>query len=65
MRYVEDFMPALTLLSIIGFWQGYQLLSQDPKRGKTYATLGVILAGVSILAGTLLALSIYFTSGLL
>jgi hypothetical protein len=58
MRYAEDFMPTLTLLSIIGFWQGYQASSQNPNKGKMYTTVGLILAGLSIITGTLLALSI-------
>ncbi len=65
MRYVEDFLPALLLLSIIGFWQGYQLLPRTPRQGKIYATLGTVLAGASIIMATFLALSIYFTNGLL
>jgi hypothetical protein len=65
MRYAEDFMPILTLLSIIGFWYGYQALSPDSNKGKMYIVLGLILAGLSIITGTFLALSIYSTSGLL
>lgn len=64
MRYAEDFMPALTLLSIIGFWQAYQSSARRNK-GKIYATLGALLAGVSIISAVLLALSIYYNSGLL
>lgn len=59
MRYAEDFIPTLTLLSIIGFWQGYQALSQSSNKGKMYTVLGLILAGLSIVTGTFLALSIY------
>jgi hypothetical protein len=58
MRYAEDFMPALTLLGIVGFWQGYQVLSRSSNKGKMYIVLGLILAGLSILTGTLLALSV-------
>lgn len=65
MRYAEDFMPSLTLLSILGFWQGYQSASQHPNKGKMYIAVGLILAGLSIIIGTFLALSIYSTSGLL
>lgn len=65
MRYQEDFMPTLTLLSIIGFWQGYQGLSQNSLKGKMYTILGLVVAGLSILIGTFLALSVYLTSGLL
>jgi hypothetical protein len=65
MRYAEDFMPALIVLSIIGFWQGYEFLSEGSGKGKIYASLGVTLAALSILNGILLALSIYYSSGLL
>jgi hypothetical protein len=64
MRYAEDFMPALILLSILGFWQGYQSLERRDD-GKMYAAVGVILAGISIVSAVLLALSIYYSSGLL
>lgn len=65
MRYAEDFMPALLLLSILGFWHGYQVLSHTSGRGKMYTVLGLILAGLSILTGIFLALSIYSNNGLL
>jgi hypothetical protein len=64
MRYAEDFMPALILLSILGFWQGYQSLARGDN-GKMYAAVGVTLAGISIASAVLLALSIYYSSGLL
>ena len=63
MRYAEDFMPALILLSILGFWQGYELLSQSPKKGKIYVILGAVFAGISIVNAALLALSIYSSRG--
>jgi hypothetical protein len=63
MRYAEDFMPALLLLSIIGFWQGYRVFAPHVKRGRIYVTLGTILAGVSIVIAALLALSIYSSGG--
>ena len=65
MRYAEDFMPALLLLSIIGFWRGYLSLTQDPKKGKMTAIFGTALAGISVIIGTLLALSNIITGSLL
>jgi hypothetical protein len=67
MRYTEDFMPALILLSLLGFWQGYQDRARSPRsrKGKMYTVLGLSLAGLSALIGTLLALSIYSSNGLL
>ena len=65
MRYTVDFMPTLTLLSIIGFWHGYKSLFQSPSKRKIYVILGVILAGISIITGVLPALSIFVSNGLL
>jgi hypothetical protein len=64
MRYADDFMPVLTLLSIIGFWQGSASL-QDSKKGKVFTVLGTTLAGLSIVVSILLALSYFFTNNLL
>lgn len=65
MRYAEDFMPALLLLSVIGFWQGYQKQNTNPGRSKIYAWLGVILAALSVIIAILLALSVDYANGLL
>jgi len=65
MRYAEDFMPALLLLSIIGFWQAYRSLSEEASRRRAIAILGTVLAGISILIGTSLALSNLISNGLL
>lgn len=58
MRYLEDFLPLLIALSVMGFWQGYQELSHRRGPRRWYAGLGVILAGASIISSTLVALSI-------
>ena len=65
MRYAEDFMPALILLSIIGFWQAYHSLPEGMSRSKAIAILGMVLAGISILIGTSLALANLISNGLL
>ncbi len=57
-RYFEDMMPALIMLSIIGFRQGYQAISQKPLRRRLYISLGVFLVAVSILISTLVAISV-------
>ncbi|HLO15930.1 MAG TPA: hypothetical protein VK206_13940 [Anaerolineales bacterium] len=62
MRYAEDFVPTLTLLSIIGFWQGHRSFSQKVKKGKMYALLGIVLASISIIISIFLALSVYIGS---
>jgi hypothetical protein len=54
MRYIEDFMPALILLSLLGFWQGFALLEARPMTGRVYAMIGTILAIGSIAIGMLL-----------
>lgn len=58
MRYMEDFMPSLTLLSILGFWTGYRGLSGRRRLRTWYAACGMMLAGASIIVSTLIALSI-------
>jgi hypothetical protein len=58
MRYAFDFMPSLILLSVIGFWWGYSLLSSRPIVRRIYVVLGVCLAGLSILVSSLLAISV-------
>jgi len=58
-------MPALLLLSIIGFWQAYRSLSEEASRRRAIAILGTVLAGISILIGTSLALSNLISNGLL
>jgi hypothetical protein len=57
MRYLQDFMPSLLVLSVIGFWQGYKSLAPDSTARKIYAGLGVCLAAISILVSLLLAVS--------
>lgn len=58
MRYQADFMPFLLMLSIVGFWQGYQLLSENAIRRRIYVVIGVALASISIINSTLLALAV-------
>jgi hypothetical protein len=57
-RYLGDFIPALTVLSVLGFWQGYQFRGHKPLTKNMYILSGVVLAIVSILMSTLLAISI-------
>ena len=62
MRYAEDFMPVLTLLSLLGFWYGSQRLSWNSNKGKIFIAVGLLLASMSILVGIFLAFSILFPS---
>jgi hypothetical protein len=59
-RYLADFMPALTILSILGFWQGYQFLAQTPRYQRMYSTVGIILAGATITVNILLSISVRY-----
>jgi hypothetical protein len=54
-RYEMDFMPALTLLAVLGFWQGYEALRSKPSARYFYSAIGVGLAFLSILMSVLLA----------
>jgi hypothetical protein len=56
-RYFEDFLPALLLLSIIGFWQGYRYCFTHPGSRVLYLVIGICLIAISIIASTLLGLS--------
>jgi hypothetical protein len=57
MRHLGDFLPFLNILSVIGFWQGYRLSAPKSLINTLYIFSGVILASVSIIMGTLLAIS--------
>jgi hypothetical protein len=57
-RFLEDVMPVLIMLSIIGFWQGYQFFSNKLIGKRFYTAIGVILIVVTILASTLVAISV-------
>jgi hypothetical protein len=57
-RFLEDVMPSWIMLSVIGFWQGYSYLSHRPPWEKWFAVLGIVLAATSIVASTLVAISV-------
>ena len=57
-RFHGDFVPPLAVLSVLGFWSGYESLGARPTLRRAYARLGLVLALVSILASTLLAFSL-------
>jgi hypothetical protein len=56
-RFVADFISALILLSIAGFWQGYGSLRHKIMISKLYVVLGIILMATSVIISVLLALS--------
>jgi hypothetical protein len=59
MRFAADFSPALTVLALIGFWQGYDMLAKRKFLPSLYALIAISVAFVTILMSTLLAISSY------
>ncbi len=57
LRYFEDFLPSLFLLSVVGFWQGYHHYAKRPIHRSVYLALGIALIVISILASSLIGLS--------
>jgi len=57
-RYMADFMPALTMLSVVGFWQGYRLLTQRPVSQRFYSILGSVFAGTSFIIQILISVAV-------
>jgi len=56
-RFFTDFISSLILLSIIGFFQGYNFPINKPAIRKIYVAAGIILMAISIVINILLALS--------
>lgn len=57
MRFLGEFLPFLIILSVMGFWQGYRFLPNRSLINTLYALSGITLAGISMVMGTLLAIS--------
>jgi hypothetical protein len=57
MRYLQDFMPALMALAVIGFWQGYAQRLRLGAPTRVYSAAALILAAISLIAPSLLAIS--------
>jgi hypothetical protein len=57
MRYHLDFLPALGILAVIGFWQGLNLLKTRPIAKWSFALLGILLVGYGLGIGFLLTVS--------
>ncbi len=58
MRYVDEFMPALILVSSLGFWQLRQRLAQRARWLRIVDGAAIVLAAASILVSILLGLSV-------
>jgi hypothetical protein len=59
MRFIDDFIPALSLLAVLGFWQGYYHLSQRLYFRFIYGFISTGLAAFTLTASTLLGVSSY------
>ena len=57
LHYFLDFSPALVLLSVIGFWQGYVFLPNRPLSRKLYTLAGIGLMIISVVASNLVVFS--------
>ena len=57
MRYLLDFIPALALLSVIGFWQGLKTFKTQPVIRFAISISGIILGVYSISMSLLLPIS--------
>ena len=59
-RFFADFTPPLAILSMIGFWKGYELLRDKPVWRTLYTTLGVSLVIFSVIMGISLGLDAHW-----
>jgi hypothetical protein len=59
-RFFADFTPPLAILSMLGFWKGYELLKDKPIWRVLYVTLGILLVLYSILMGVSLGLAAHW-----
>jgi hypothetical protein len=57
MRHLGDLLPLLTILSVMGFWQGCRLSAHKSLINTLYLLSGIILASISIIMGILLPIS--------
>lgn len=57
LRYTGDFVPAIMLAAMIGFWRGHQLLARRPVAQNIYSILGIILAAIGTVISIAIALS--------
>jgi hypothetical protein len=55
-RFFTDFTPPLAILSVLGFWKGYELLKEKPTWRSVYTIIGIILIIFSIMMGISLGL---------
>jgi hypothetical protein len=63
MRYAEDFLPSLSTLAAVGFWEGFRERAAQPTVRRVSTVVAVGLLALSLAGSVLLALST--NSGLL
>jgi hypothetical protein len=56
MRYIEDFMPSLLLFTNANVALGYNALANHVRGRKVFILVAVLLAGITVVASTLVAL---------
>jgi len=59
MRYLADVVPVVTLLCVLGFWQGFEYFAQYKLLRSIYSGSSMFLITVSIILSNLLAISSY------
>ncbi len=57
-RYMLDAIPSLALLSVLGLWQGYQLLGRTPRWRTAYSVVAGVLVVLTIVVSLLLSFSV-------
>jgi hypothetical protein len=60
MRYLLDLIPTLTILAVIGFWQGLDMLKSRPIARFSFAAFGVLLSFYGFAISFALSLSAHF-----
>jgi hypothetical protein len=56
MRYVADATSMLIVLAVVGFWIGHQAVKSDTFVRFVYSSIGILLAGISIVFPNMLEL---------
>ena len=60
MRYLLDLIPTLSLLAVIGFWQGLNLIKSRPIARFTYTAFSVLLFAYGLVMSFTLSISAHF-----
>ncbi|MDD2923261.1 MAG: hypothetical protein PHQ36_13325 [Anaerolineales bacterium] len=60
MRYLLDLIPTLTILAVVGFWQGLNFLQPRRAARFSFAAVGILLSVYGFIVSFALALSAHF-----